>query len=60
MQKSANWVPTKVPTDFKVVMLDTRYRQVDYFHFRAFNNWFKNLMFEAGIQFKNRKWTSST
>ena len=43
MQKSANQVPTKVPTDFKVIMLDTRYRQVDYFHFLAFNNWFKNL-----------------
>lgn len=50
MQKSANWVNTKVPTDFKVVMLDTRYRQVDYFHFRKFNSWFKKLMFEAGIQ----------
>ena len=50
MQKSANWVSTKVPTDFKVVMLDTRYRQVDYFHFRKFNSWFKKLMFEAGIQ----------
>jgi hypothetical protein len=50
MQKSANWVQTKVPTDFKVVMLDTRYRYVDYYHFRKFNNWFKKLMFEAGIQ----------
>ena len=50
-QKSRNWVDTKVPTDFKVIMLDTRYRQVDYFHFlRKFNNWFKKLMFEAGIQ----------
>ena len=50
MQKSANWVPTKVPTEFKVIMLDTRYRNVDYFHFRKFNNWFRKLMYEAGIQ----------
>jgi len=49
-QKSKNWVDTKVPTDFKVVMLDGRYREVDYYHFRKFNNWFKKLMFEAGIQ----------
>ena len=33
MQKSANWVPTKVPTDFKVIMLDTRYRQLITFIF---------------------------
>ena len=49
-QKSKNWVDTKVPTDFKVVMLDGRYREVDYYHFRKFNNWFKKLLFEAGIQ----------
>lgn len=49
-KKSKNWVPTKVPTDFKVVMLDTRYRVSDYYHFRAFNSWFKKLLFETGIQ----------
>ena len=49
-QKSKNWVDTEVPTDFKVVMLDGKYREVDYYHFRKFNNWFKKLMFEAGIQ----------
>ena len=50
MQKSANWVQTKVPTEFKVIMFDSHYRYVDYFHFRKFNNWFKKLMYEAGIQ----------
>ena len=49
-KKSKNWVPTKVPTDFKVVMLDTRYRVSDYYHFRKFNSWFKKLLFETGIQ----------
>ena len=45
MQKSANSTPKFLL--FKVVMLDTRYRQVDYFHFRKFNSWFKKLMFEV-------------
>ena len=49
-QKSHNWVDTKVPTDFGVVLFDARYRVVDYYHFRKFNNWFKKLLFEAGIQ----------
>ena len=50
MRKSANWVQTEVPTDFNVIMLDSHYRQVDYYHFLKFNNWFKKLLFEAGIQ----------
>lgn len=49
MQKAFNWVPTKVNTDFKVILLDGRYRDVDYYHFRKFNKWFKNLLFDAGI-----------
>ena len=49
-QKSRNWVDTKIPKDFGVVMLDARYREVDYYHFRKFNNWFEKLLFEAGIQ----------
>lgn len=49
-QKSKNWVDTKIPKDFGVVMLDSRYREVDYYHFRKFNNWFDKLLFEAGIQ----------
>lgn len=49
MQKAFNWVPTKVNTDFKVILLDGRYRDVDYYHFRKFNKWFKNLLFDVGI-----------
>jgi hypothetical protein len=49
-QKSHNWVDTKVPTDFGVVLFDARYRDVDYYFFRKFNNWFEKLLFEAGIQ----------
>ena len=49
MQKAFNWVPTKVNTDFKVILLDGRYRDVDYYHFLKFNKWFKDLLFDAGI-----------
>ena len=49
-QKSKNWVDTKIPKDFGVVMLDGRYREVDYFHFKKFNAWFEKLLFESGIQ----------
>ena len=49
-QKSHNWVDTKGPADFSVVTFDARYRVVDYYHFRKFNNWFEKLLFEAGIQ----------
>jgi len=49
MQKGFNWVPTKVNTDFGVILLDGRYRDVDYFHFLKFNKWFKDLLFDAGL-----------
>jgi hypothetical protein len=49
MQKAFNWVPTKVNTDFKVILLDGRYRDVDYYHFRKFNKWFTKLKFDVGI-----------
>ena len=32
------------------MLFDARYRVVDYYHFRKFNNWFEKLLFEAGIQ----------
>lgn len=49
LQKSKNWVPTNVPKDFNVFMLDGRYREVDYYHFLEFNNWFRKLIHSTGL-----------
>ena len=49
MQKSANWVPIKVPTDLDIFILDGKYREVDYYHFLAFNNWYKKLIHKTGL-----------
>ena len=48
-QKSHNWVDTKVPKDVSVFVFDTKFKEVDYFFFKKFNNWFKQLLFENGI-----------
>ena len=49
MQKSANWVPIKVPTDLDIFILDGKYREVEYYHFLAFNNWFRKLIHQTGL-----------
>jgi len=46
---SRNSVPTKIPTDIKFVLLDSKFQEVDYYFFRKFNNWFKKVKFENGI-----------
>jgi len=48
-QKSFNWKPTKVPTDIKIILLDSIYKPVDYFFFLKFNKWFEELKFNNGI-----------
>ena len=48
-QKTFNWVNTKVPTDIKVTLFDTKYKTVDYYFFLKFNRWFEKLKFENGI-----------
>lgn len=48
-QKGHNSVPIDVPTDIGMLMLDSKYQSVDYFYFKKFNKWFKNLVFENGI-----------
>lgn len=44
-----NSVKIKVPTTISILLLDAKYREVDYFFFRKFNNWFKKIKFENGI-----------
>ena len=48
-KKSFNWQDTEVPTDIGVVMVDAIYKPVDYYYFKKFNNWFKNLLFNNRI-----------
>ncbi len=47
--KTFNWVETKVPDDIGFIMLDSVYKPVDYFFFKKFNIWFKDLLFHNGI-----------
>jgi len=47
--RSFNWVKTKVPDNIKVLLLDNHYDSVDYYFFKKFNSWFKDLQFENGI-----------
>lgn len=48
-QRGYNSVSIDVPTDINVYMVDTKYKEVDYYWFRKFNSWFKTLLFENGI-----------
>lgn len=48
-QKGHNSVPIDIPTDVGMLILDSKYQSVDYFYFKKFNKWFKNLVFENGI-----------
>jgi hypothetical protein len=47
--KSYNWEQTEVPRDIGMVLLDSVYKPVDYYYFKKFNNWFKDLLFNNGI-----------
>jgi hypothetical protein len=48
-QKGHNSVPINVPKDIGMLILDSKYQSVDYFYFKKFNKWFKQLIFENGI-----------
>jgi len=54
-QKTFNWTNTKVPTNIKVTLFDTKYKRVDYYFFLKFNKWFEKLKFENGIMPINQK-----
>lgn len=55
MQKTFNWVGTKVPKDISVTLLDSKYDSVDYYFLVKFNNWFRKLKFENGIMAIDQK-----
>lgn len=48
-QTAFNSVPTKVPTDIKLLLWDSSYQEVDYNFFIRFNAWFKELLFDNGL-----------
>ena len=48
-QRGYNSVTIKTPKDVNVYMMDNKYKEVDYYWFREFSNWFKSLLFENGI-----------
>jgi len=52
-----NSVKIDVPTNVSIMMLDGAFREVDYFFFRKFNNWFKNVKFQNGIMAINQNET---
>lgn len=54
-QRAFNNAKTKVPTDLRMILLDSKYSQVDYFFWLEFNDWFKKLKFENGIMAINQK-----
>lgn len=48
-QRGYNSVNIDVPDDVNIYLLDNKYKPVDYYWFRKFNNWFRDLLFENGI-----------
>mgnify|MGYP001589239163 CR=1 len=44
-----NSVKIDVPTNVQIMMLDGGFREVDYYFFRKFNNWFEDVKFQNGI-----------
>jgi hypothetical protein len=48
-QRGYNYIELEVPRDIRVIQLDSRYREVDYWWVLKFNNWFKKLQHENGI-----------
>ena len=48
-QRSRNWVKTNVPKDINMIILDYKFKEIDYYFFIKFNSWFENFVFENGI-----------
>lgn len=47
--RGKNNVTIQVPRDVQIVMLDTNFKEVDYFWFRRFNTWFQEMKHNNGI-----------
>lgn len=48
-QKGFNSQLIETPANIEILMLDNKFKVIDYFWFRKFNNWFKKMKFQAGI-----------
>jgi len=48
-QRSHNWVKTNVPKNINMIILDYKFKEIDYYFFRKFNSWFENFVFQNGI-----------
>ena len=49
-QAGFNSVRIKVPTTINVLLVDSKYKPVDYYWFRKFNNWFQDMLYNNNIQ----------
>jgi hypothetical protein len=56
-QLGHNSAKLDVPTNVGIMMLDGGFREVDYFFFRKFNNWFEDMQFHNGIMAINQNET---
>ena len=48
-QRGRNSQILEIPTDVNVFMLDNKFREVDYYWFRKFNNWFQQMLHENNM-----------
>jgi hypothetical protein len=48
-QRGRNFQELDIPKYVNIFMLDNKFREVDYYWFRKFNNWFKDLLFNNGM-----------
>lgn len=56
-KKGRNSIPLDIPDNVEMILLDQRYREVDYHHFLRFNKWFENLIFNNGVMAINQNET---
>ena len=49
-QRGRNSEQLSIPTDVDMFLLDNKYREVDYYWFRKFNNWFQDMLYENNMQ----------
>jgi hypothetical protein len=54
-QRSFNNAPTEIPTDIRMILLDDKYKPLDFFFWLEFNNWFEELKFQNGIMAMDQK-----
>jgi len=48
-QRGRNSQQLDIPKHVNIIMMDGKFREVDYYWFRKFNNWFRDLLFDNGL-----------